>query len=387
MNILSGLFDNSVDGVPLNSRKRLAIIVITAAPLCGYSLLWNVSIVNFYAMISDPGTLANVLAPGARALEHLLLFPCLVVLYYVATGAWWTSGRVPFLIAKQFTLVVLFGFLVRPAHYLAYLTTNAAVTKRASVVEFLGPKSVAAAVINYAPIYAMGLFLIFGLILFERYRAEQLRVATLNSSLLRARLEALRVHLHPHFLFNTLNTVSSLVGAQPEVAREVLVSLSSLLRDSIEEEFEDLHPLAREWDLADTYLRIVGVRFGDRVKCSISVPDAVKRHVVPHGILITLLENAVTHGVSSVVGACELTVQATQGSHLALEVRNSYKPRASGDAHHWGGLAALEARLRVLYGEAFTLLSSGDGIGIWSVRATMPLEMPELFSGANDYTP
>ena len=386
MNVLSRLIDNSVDRMPLHSGKRLAIIVITAAPLCGYSLLWNVSIVNFYSMISDPGTLASVLAPGARALEHLLLFPCLVVIYYVASGTWWTSGPAALIIVKQLLLVVLFGLLVRPAHYVAdHLTTHAAVAKRASFLDFMDRDSIAAAIINYSPIYAMGLFLIFGLILFERYRAEQLRVATLHSSLLRARLEALRVHLHPHFLFNTLNTVSSLVGAQPEVAREVLVGLSSLLRDSIEETYEDLHPLAQEIALATTYLRIVGVRFGERVRCSISAPDALMQHEVPHGILITLLENAVTHGVSSVVGACEVTVCVVMSeTRLALQVRNSYRPRARGDAQHRGGLGALEARLRVLYGEAFGLWSSGDGIGIWSVRAEIPLGMSESSSAANE---
>jgi LytS/YehU family sensor histidine kinase len=266
-----------------------------------------------------------------------------------------------------------------------HLTSHAEMVKPASFMDFMDLNSIAAAIINYSPIYAMGLFLIFALILFERYREEQLRVATLNSSLLRARLEALRVHLHPHFLFNTLNTVSSLVGAQPEVAREVLVGLGSLLRDSVEEEYEDLHPLARECDLAGAYLRIVGVRFGDRVKCSVSAPDVLKRHGVPHGILITLLENAVTHGVSSVGGTCELTVRvAMNGSHLALEVRNSHKPRASGDARHRGGLGTLGARLRVLYGEAFSLVSSGDGIGIWTVRASLPLDMLEPPSDAND---
>src|SRR6202034_3955165 len=112
------LFENAVDRVPLNSTKRWVIVVFTAAPVCGYSLLWNVSIVNYYSMISDPEKLASFVAPEARALEHLLLFPCLVVLYYVASGAWWTSGRAALIVFKQLMLVVLFGLLVRPAVYL-----------------------------------------------------------------------------------------------------------------------------------------------------------------------------------------------------------------------------------------------------------------------------
>jgi len=386
LTMLRQLFDNAVR-VPLNSRKRLAIIVSTAAPVCGYSLLWNDSIVNYYSMISDPEKLSSFVAPGTRALEHLLLFPCLVVIYYMATGTWWTTGRALSIVFKQLMLVVLFGLLVRLALYLAdHLTTHVAAAKHTSLLDVVDAASIPAAVINYSPIYATGLFLIFGLILFERYREEQLRVATLNSSLLRARLEALRGHLHPHSLFNTLNTASSLVGAQPEVAREILAGLASLLRDSIEDDYEDLHPLAGECDLVATYLRIIVVRFGDRVNYSIASPDALKGHLVPHGILITLLENAVTHGVSAVIGACELTVQiTTNGSQLALEVRNSYQPRARSDTRHRGGLGALEARLRVLYEEAFTLKSSGDGIGIWSAHATLPLDMPKPSAGANDY--
>lgn len=370
------MLDTLGNTLPLRAAKRLAIVVIAAVPLCGYSLLWNISIVRYYSAIADPAMLSIMVPARAIVLQHLLLFPCLVALYYLATGAWWTSGRPPILALalKQAALVLIFGLLARPVLYLGYyLTLDRGSGTWVTFADFMDLDSWATSFVNYVPVYATGRFLIFGVMAFERYREEQLRVAALNTSLLQARLETLRVHLHPHFLFNTLNTISSLVVAQPETARDLIVALGTLLRDCTAEGYGDLHSVARECELSATYLRIVGVRFGDRLGYSISAPEALKRELIPHGMLLTLLENAVTHGVSSLTGACDVTVRLTvDGAHLGVEVRNSYEPRASGEAPHRGGLSALETRLRVLYGENYRLASGSDKPGVWSVRATLP---------------
>src|SRR5581483_10349824 len=113
-------------------------------------------------------------------------------------------------------------------------------------------------------VYALGLCILFGLIVLAKYRREQLRAAAMRANWLQAQLETLRVQLHPHFLFNTLNTISALVGSRPEEARDLIAQLAALLRDSIEGAGGEFYPLRREVELANRYLRIMSARFGDR---------------------------------------------------------------------------------------------------------------------------
>ena len=153
------------------------------------------------------------------------------------------------------------------------------------------------------------------------------------------------MQLHPHFLFNTLNTISALVGSRPEEARDpvFIAQLAALLRDSIEgTDRGDLSAAARG-GAANRYLRIVCARFGARLKPRLDVLPGLEHCPVPHGLLLTLLENAVTHGVSMVTGESELSLRcALEHELLVVEVRNRYDPDATPLPAHRGGLCGAD---------------------------------------------
>lgn len=183
------------------------------------------------------------------------------------------------------------------------------------------------------------------------------------------------MQLHPHFLFNTLNTISSLVGSRPEEARDLIAQLAALLRDSIEGTDGEFYPLRREIELANKYLRIICARFGARLKAAIDVAPGLQDCLVPHGLLLTLLENAVTHGVSMVTGESELSLRCVREHELlVIEARNPYDPDAIPLPAHRGGLSALSARLSALYADAFRLEYGGDAAGIWHTCVRLPAD-------------
>lgn len=360
----------------LTARARLALALVASVFVCSYALLWDLSVVHYYAMMSDPQRLADqMVVPSVRALWHVLLLPCLIGAYFLATGRMWLAGHPVAIAAKQVCLLLAFALLVRPVLYLAcYLAQSGDVASGSlgTFREFMDVPSWLSNGLNYSLVYSLGLLLVLGFVMFAKYRQEQLRAAAMQTNWLQARLEALRANLHPHFLFNTLNTISAFVASRPQEARELIAQLAALLRDSVMEWDSEFCPLGRENDLAEKYLRIIGVRFGERFKPGIEIPESLKERLVPRGLLLTLVENAATHGVCVVSGDCALSVAcASRDGSMLVEVRNRYD-RLAAKSGRRGGLAALRVRLQALYGSAYRLEYGGDG-ECWRVLVAFPL--------------
>jgi two-component system, LytTR family, sensor kinase len=364
-------------GLSRTALFRLAIAV--AAPVCAFALLWNLSVVHYYIMISDPAGRATFMAPVARVIEHVLLLPLLTGGYFLATLPAATAGRRWRVLLKQLVLLLAFSFLVRPVGFVAaHLAPGAMGVEPFDFAHFdeeMDPAEWMSSALNYSLVYALGLGILFGLIMLAKYRQEQLRAAAMRANWLQAQLETLRVQLHPHFLFNTLNTISALVGSRPEEARDLIAQLAALLRDSIDEAAGEFYPLRREVELANKYLRIMSARFGTRLKPVLDVMPGLEDCSVPHGLLLTLLENAVTHGVSAITGDSELSLRCgLERERLVVEVGNRYDPEVAPPPGHRGGLAALTTRLNALYGDTFELEYGGNGAGIWYTRVRLPAD-------------
>lgn len=222
------------------------------------------------------------------------------------------------------------------------------------------------------------MLLYFALVADAARRDHEIRLARATAAAIDAQHRLLVQQINPHFLFNTLNTISSFVTSHPEEARGLIAELAALLRDSIDETESEYCPLGRECELAGRYLRIIGVRFGQRFKPSIGVPDSLKTQAVPRRLLLTLIENAVTHGASVLTGDCTLSVYCTSRDRfLIVEVRNHYDARNSSSSGHRGGLAALDARLQALYGDAYQFEYGGDNAGLWCTRVALPISNVE----------
>ena len=155
---------------------------------------------------------------------------------------------------------------------------------------------------------------------YERYLSSELRMERLERRFTEARLNALRMQLDPHFLFNALNTISSQVERDPRMARTMIERLGDLLRRSLELRDKEEIPLAEELAFLDHYLAIQRIRFGNRLKIDIDVDPAVRYTPVPCLFLQPLVENAIRHGISPRASGGTVVVSA-RGIDRQLQIR------------------------------------------------------------------
>lgn len=156
---------------------------------------------------------------------------------------------------------------------------------------------------------------------YERYLGSELRLERLEKSYSQARLNALRMQLDPHFLFNALNTISSHVERDPKLTRRMLEHLGDLLRMSLESKDRQEVPLSEELAFLEHYLAIQKIRFGDQLKIDVQVAPEVRYASVPSLFIQPLVENAIRHGISRRASGGTVTVTAAPvGGCLAIRV-------------------------------------------------------------------
>jgi two-component system, LytTR family, sensor kinase len=204
---------------------------------------------------------------------------------------------------------------------------------------------------------------------FDRTRQQELEKAEYQRALAASELQALKMQLHPHFLFNTLHGISALVDNDPNSAKLMVVKLSDLLRTALRHSGADLITFHDELAFIKEYLDLEKMRFGSRLKIDLHIDPAVEQTLVPQMILQPLLENAIRHGVASSRGNgwIEIAAQKTNGL-LELRIRNSVgssKPAGTGV-----GLRNTEARLRHLYRDeaSFVFNVSEDQTAVTTLR-------------------
>ena len=150
---------------------------------------------------------------------------------------------------------------------------------------------------------------------YAHYRDSELRLERMERSFSEARLNALRMQLDPHFVFNALNTISSQVERDPRLARTMIEHLGDLLRLSLEARDRQEIPLAEELAFLDHYVAIQKIRFADNLRIEIQVAPEVKHALVPSLIVQPLVENAIRHGVSGRASGGTVTVIAEQDAN------------------------------------------------------------------------
>jgi two-component system, LytTR family, sensor kinase len=185
---------------------------------------------------------------------------------------------------------------------------------------------------------------------FERIRKQELERTEFQRALAASELQALKMQLHPHFLFNTLHGIATLIDSDQKNAKTMIIKLSALLRKSLGEDTPDLIPLRNELQFAREYLDLEKIRFGTRLKITESIESGTENALVPHFVLQPLVENAIRHGAarSREGGWIEVSSQTHVGT-IELTIRNSIH-----GAHSPGvglGIRNTEARLRCLYAE------------------------------------
>ena len=185
---------------------------------------------------------------------------------------------------------------------------------------------------------------------FARTRKQELERSEFQRALTASELQALKMQLHPHFLFNTLHGISALIDGDGKTAKAMIVKLSSLLRTTLEHGSSDLIPLAEELNFVREYLDLEKMRFGTRLAVRWAVDPQAGELLVPQLILQPLVENAIRHGIacSREGGWIEISCPR-RGGMFELRIRNSLggkRPAGTGV-----GLRNTGARLKCLYGE------------------------------------
>jgi LytS/YehU family sensor histidine kinase len=204
---------------------------------------------------------------------------------------------------------------------------------------------------------------------------EEVQAARLAGQLSEARLALLRGQLHPHFLFNALQAVSTLLHRDPATADGLLMRLSALLRAMLESASGQTLSLRTELDLTRKYLEIEQVRFGDRLSVAWSVDEALLDRPVPSLIVLPLVENAIRHGLSTKVGAGRLSIDArADGAALVVTVEDDGLG-ATLPLRPGVGIANTRERLDGMYGASAGLeLDTAPGKGF---RARVRVPRPE----------
>lgn len=223
------------------------------------------------------------------------------------------------------------------------------------------------------PTMVLGLF--FGLIgsiaflLSERIHTEIKHRLLLKSESekreIEAHLKMLQAQIEPHFLFNTLANAGSLIDSDPALAKQLLERLNDWLRVALARARSEHATLGDELDMLENYLQILKVRFGERLRWNVDVPDAERLRPFPPMLLQPLVENAVRHGIEPKIGGGVIDIRADScGSVVRIEVSDS-GVGLSGDKGCGTGLANVRERLAMLFGDAGKLVlvnKAGGGV-------------------------
>jgi signal transduction histidine kinase len=226
--------------------------------------------------------------------------------------------------------------------------------------------------VTYVLVAAMSL----GLRAFLRGQQQAAELARLDQALVAARLERLQEQIHPHFLFNTLNLVSSVMHEDVERADRILSELADLLRQSMSASRAASHALADEMRWVEPFLSIMRQRFGDRLAVDIDVSADAAACALPTLLLMAPIENAVKHGVARSSGPARVVVRArVDGVDLVIDIVDSggavAAPAAAPEGGSGSGLANVRARLAALHGDAAHVVLDRDR-GETRLRITLP---------------
>ncbi len=212
----------------------------------------------------------------------------------------------------------------------------------------------------------------------KQVREKENQLLRMRNELQESQLNALRQQLRPHFLFNTLNSVSALVGKDPDGARRMLGRLGHLLRVSLDQERVGKVRLAQEVEHVGNYLGIEAVRFRDRLSVRYEVPDELGHTLVPSMVLQPLAENAIKHGPDASSERVEIVVRAARiNGHVVLSIEDDGRgcPDVERALGHGGiGLRNVRERLRTLYGDQASMQASSPVGRGFRVDLSIPFE-------------
>lgn len=325
------------------------------------ALLASVWIYQYHRSVGTPMTfLAEMPLQFSDVLANAPLTPFVFALALRPRNHWWSRLLTLLLGGIAFTALhitlrgLTYPIWQDPAHGFVSAIWNSQahaftirwdLFKRLLIVEWFSD-----IVESYLPIVGFA----YAISYYQRFRERELRASQLEAQLAKAHLQALKDRLQPHFLFNTLHSISALMLSDVWAADRMMSRLGDLLRMNLENDDIQEISLNQELQLINAYLEIEQVRFGDRLTSSLEIPGDLLNAEIPHLLLQPIVENAIKHGISKCSTKGLIRISAIhQGLQLEIRVLNS-GPHLSdtGDFLTTGGfgLRATKERLETLFG-------------------------------------
>jgi hypothetical protein len=236
------------------------------------------------------------------------------------------------------------------------------------------PFAIALEIVNCTFLFIAWLTIYFTAIALREHRSAQLKQSELARALQLAEVRLLKSQLNPHFLFNALNTVRSLIADNPARAQDAVTRLAKTLRYTLTSPQDELVTLSQELEIVADYLELESMRFEDRLRIETHIPDDAAAVHIPVMLLQTLAENAIKHGIAELPSGGLLGISAVlQNEILILEVKNPRPPKPKHTAQGIG-LNNARDRLRLLFGERASLDLDLSKPGVATARLRIPVQ-------------
>src|SRR6266436_117497 len=352
-------------GMPERPASRFGLYLLSWAPITAILIY----------LMAKPAGLGWVSAT-------LLVVPLCLIYAFVCMSAWYSCKASPIqttlprrLFLKHTVAAVIVSLLwVEVAKLIAYLLSQM------QAFQGLDQKFAPQAPLLFAAgflLYSLAVASNYVILEIEESRAAQARVLETSVLARDAELKALKAQINPHFLFNSLNSISALTSIDAARAREMCILLADFLRMTLGLGEKSLVSLREELELLQRFLAIEKVRFGERLHVDAHIEAQAETCLLPPLLLQPLVENAIIHGVATLPagGTVRLSAECS-GERLHLSVENSVDPDAPAPRKGGLGLANVRLRLEARYGKDATLRATA-GEELFRVTISLPAEMAD----------
>lgn len=311
-----------------------------------YGVVWNIlSVLHFLILYFYYELGAAVAIGDSLVFNFLFSFMAVGLWYIVAYGSAQKDelATVGLHVGAALILIIVWTGL-------SFFLLKIIFQSNLAYIEFLDLSYVWRIVIG--GVYYIGAVLVFYLIKYYQDMEEKRgRELELENLLKDAELKMLKSQINPHFIFNSLNSISALTVTKPQLAREMVIKLSEFLRYSLGKDSKELNALDQEIDNVSLYLEIERIRFGDRLKFEKKIGDSCKSVLIPNLILQPLFENAIKYGVYDSLEDVTIRLECEpDGEFLILSIRNNFDPDAVSSKGEGIGLQSVRKRLSLVFG-------------------------------------
>jgi hypothetical protein len=204
-------------------------------------------------------------------------------------------------------------------------------------------------------IYFSMISIVYSFYYFEKTKKVELEKSQLANQLSNSKLNILKYKLHPHFLFNTLNSISTLIETDSKLAQDTVADFGDLLRDLLELKDTSLIPLKEELNISKRYLDIMSLRFSDHLTVLINVEKNIDSILVPSLILLPIIENSIKHGYSYKITNLKIALSIfLKGHKVHITIENNGEPLKSKKTKYGNGLQNTIDRLKILFKSEYT---------------------------------